>query len=639
MTSIEKIKLHKPTPTTVLVNAGNQIGVELVRTMLEHEGFVVVVDKFTDDNLSRFGEFISSSYFLYLDNSGIESLKNLTRIDYVVHFLQEIEPKISIGSEEFLKYTNFLSSVAGLAMNFDAKYELVTSILNYRYLIQSKYTVEIDTLPYTGMEFQRYAESFISQQVQKAGLDGRIVRLGEILGNKIDLSRNSDLMNFIKSAVTSNQLKLYGDGLEQQYFVHISDAVSGIIKAIFSKKATGKIYNLSYSDEITCLNLAYKIKALEPKAGENKFVENSKHYNLPALPANMLDNSEIGWLPRVSFEKGLAESIDAAVLALNSSSGITSGVNEFDPVLAESAKRKMSYVVDDIQEVTQSGDQVNQFDRFRANKVVVNKDYAKEMGSVKQLKSNGVLTKFGMEEKLKTPLNSALKNISSSNLSGIKKTQTPNYISDYIPESTSKRVNAVMEKKISFVQIAKYASLLLFLGAIIYILVISPMVEKSQNIETINQTIEKSSGSEFLNFSAISGLNENLSKVKSSSTSWLMSKFSSEEEKVLIQDAQKVVVTMSQINIIRDKLQSFIKPGVKIKYNFLAESIEVYNAENQITGQVYMARFDYDGIKKSNETIANSQISKTKLEPYNKIYEFYLKKYLPFWDDVSKQNF
>jgi len=639
MTSIEKIKLHKPTPTTVLVNAGNQIGVELVRTLLEHEGFVVVVDRFTDENLNRFGEFISSAYFLYLDNSGIDSLKNLTRVDYIIDFLQEIDPKSNIGSDEFLKHTNFLNSVISLAEKFDSKYELVTSILNYRFLIRSKYSLEIDAVPYSGMELQRYAENYIAEQVQKLSFDGRIVRLGEIIGSKIDLNKNTDLTNFIKSAITSNPLKIYGDGLELQYYVHISDAVSGIIKAIFSKKAKGKIYNFCYPDETTILSLAYKIKSLEPNSGESLFVENSKHDNLPGLPASIVGNSEIGWLARVSLEKGLAESIDSAVALHNATAGIVSGVNEFDPVLAETSKRKLSYVVEDIQAVTPSKIATDQFDRFRVNDVVVNKDYIKEEVPQVEKKVISNNNRLNFEERLKPPLKSALKNISTTNKVVNNEVPVPKFVKNYIPENTSKRVNSVMKKKVSFIQLAKIFSLILFLGAILYLLVFSPIIERSRNIENVKQTLEKASTSEFLNFSAINGLNEDLSVIKSSSSSWVMSKLYSDEERGLIQDSQKVVVTMSQINIIRDKLQSYMKPDVKIKYNFLAESIEIYSKENQLLGQVYMARFDYDGIKKQIETISKSPISKTTLEPYASIYSFYQKKYIPYWNDVSKQSF
>jgi hypothetical protein len=150
------------------------------------------------------------------------------------------------------------------------------------------------------------------EYAQKAQLNTRIVRLGELVGEGVEFNNKTPLGRLIFEAINGDDLKIYGDGLEEEYYVNYLDATYGILKAQFTPNTKGKTFSLSNEEAITVLSLAYKIQELETKSGEIKFLDERKGISPLKLYKPAPNLSTIGWRPKVSFERSLSQSIEEA---------------------------------------------------------------------------------------------------------------------------------------------------------------------------------------------------------------------------------------------------------------------------------------------------------------------------------------
>jgi nucleoside-diphosphate-sugar epimerase len=647
MTSIEKIKQNKPTPTTVLINASNIVSVELVRTLLEHEGFVVVVDKFTDKNFNAFADFINSPYFLYLDIDGFESLNNLLRIDYVIFFSETQDTQDDVSSTVFISKLNFLNQVLDIALKYNSKFEIISSIDLYR----KSLNVSIENRAfesYSADVIQKKYEQVIREKISSSSLDARMAYLGEILGEGMNLEANTDIVNFIKSAITKNPLINYGANSALSYFVEITDAVSGIIKSIFSKKSLGKSYIFSYPQAYSGVELVKIFKRIDPTLLEKNLLDNSAVTLNPLNSTEFDRNSEIGWVPRVGIETAIQNSIEYAKIIQNSS-GLIASVGLFDQNLSIN-KKKQSYDVQDIaseqiQEESQRFSEakvIDNFDRFRGTGVVVNPNIANQNNEVKKSQSeikstNAFLTRPNLlQGNLASTLNSAYKSLNQESIQKIP-TINSNPASLGTKKVAFNKIQNAASTKISFLRVSIILAAILFILSIGYILVLSPIIDRKDSISNIENMILKNDTNEFLTFNSINDINTNLGNIRNLSNSWVISSFVGKSDKELIPITLKILSAETTINNYRDDLQKYRTPGSTVKYNYQSESLEVYTSEKKLAGQVYLARFEYDGMKNQIQAIKSSAITSTTESPYSQIFKFFNSKYIPYWEEISKQ--
>jgi UDP-glucose 4-epimerase len=78
---------------------------------------------------------------------------------------------------------------------------------------------------------------------------------------------------FAEAALSGGTLEVNGDGLQSRCFLHVQDAVDGILLLSSTPGAVGKVFNIGSSEEVSILELAERIlerarEYLEPVAPE-----------------------------------------------------------------------------------------------------------------------------------------------------------------------------------------------------------------------------------------------------------------------------------------------------------------------------------------------------------------------------------
>jgi nucleoside-diphosphate-sugar epimerase len=305
-------------PTALILHGANFLGKKLADLLTTQDTNIIAVDEFTKRNKKYLKDFKSEFDAQTYDLSAIPSLhKDLKRVDYVFILLDQFMlSHRDISSKYFISETNILDTVFKLAIEHSAKVTLASSISIHRKLANTEQK-DVDNLseatnenPYTTAELQRYSENLAAEYHDKAGLDVRICRLGEVIGKGMPLDSNTTFVDMIKESITKPRITIPGEGLDYAYYVHNLDAVYGLIKASFSGKTRGAIFTLALPDEISTLNLAYRILELNPKANEIEFAKAEKETGPQKVYVPAKNLKKIGWKPKVGFEKALIETIE-----------------------------------------------------------------------------------------------------------------------------------------------------------------------------------------------------------------------------------------------------------------------------------------------------------------------------------------
>jgi len=312
MTAQEKLKKFKNLPSTLIVNGLSALGVQLARSLLEQRGFVIIIDEYKEENAEKIEELSNYESFTFIDKNGIEKLSDkLKNLDYLILLDDE---NLSTGREftpnEYLSKCNDIDSYLKFALSKKSKVLLTTSFETHQNSINE--TMQRRYMPqkavYSEIELQRYEEKLLFNYYNKDRLDVRVIRLGQLYGPGSNIKRDTTLNNLIKQSLKSKYLTIRGDGLEENYFIHIYDATYGLIKALFSSQTNGEVFNLVNTEDNTTLSIAYSLIETEAKAKQIKFIE--EDYQPPQLPIDETPNlSRIGWKSRIKLEQGLAETI------------------------------------------------------------------------------------------------------------------------------------------------------------------------------------------------------------------------------------------------------------------------------------------------------------------------------------------
>ncbi|MBN1331288.1 NAD(P)-dependent oxidoreductase [Candidatus Dojkabacteria bacterium] len=320
MSNKNKLKSSVKYPTSLIIGGDDFLAVEIAKSLIEQGGYVVIIDRDSEKTREKYEVIKNQKLLTILDYSSVEFLDDdLRRLDYVFYLGHNYDhPSSKLSSQEFLQYSNYLDLIINLTGKYKAKMLLSSSIKANQIILNSREEIDFGKntkekhAVYSQTEMQRYAEALVFEAMEKLDLDARIVRLGRVVGPGMDFDLDHSFDQLVMEAVMGKDLKLKSDGLESNMYVHVLDAAYGIIKAMFTKETSGKIYSVSNDEEITDLSIAYKLQELVGLDQEIKFDNSTGEY--PAIryhkPAKSL--TTIGWLPRVSFHRALVQSFDYA---------------------------------------------------------------------------------------------------------------------------------------------------------------------------------------------------------------------------------------------------------------------------------------------------------------------------------------
>lgn len=303
------------------------IGSHLSEELLERGHTVSVIDDLSTGSLDNIRHLVGRPGFQY----AIETIKNeqvLDRLaaqaDVIFHLAAAVGVELIIRAPVRVMETNILGTET-----------VLRTALRYRCKVLLASTSEIygksQSVPFREDHDQVLGPTFRSRWAYAAskavdeflalaywrehGLPVVIFRLFNTVGPRQTGEYGMVVPRFVQAALRGKPIRVYGDGLQTRSFMHVRDAVEGILGLAEKPEAVGNVFNLGSSREITIQDLAHTVKTQIGSKSDVIFVPYEEAYaagfedTLRRLPDTSKIRALLGWIPKYSLEDILGDMI------------------------------------------------------------------------------------------------------------------------------------------------------------------------------------------------------------------------------------------------------------------------------------------------------------------------------------------
>jgi len=307
---------------SILVTGGaGFIGSNFVRMVLEEhpEARVVNLDKLTyAGNLQNLAEVQNHPRYAFVqgdicDGPLVERLLVEHKIDTIVNFAAESHVDRSITGPKIFIDTNVTGTLTLLQAARDKGLERFLQVSTdevYGSLgSEGKFTEQTPLSPNSP-----YSAS-------KASADHLVRAFGHTFGLRYNITRCSNnygpyqfpeklIPLMIHNALNDKELPVYGDGMEVRDWLYVYDHCTAIWR-VLERAAPGEIYNIGGCNEKANIEVVEVIlsRLNKPKTLIRHVKDRPGHDRRYAIDAGKII-ADLGWKPSVTFEQGIAKTID-----------------------------------------------------------------------------------------------------------------------------------------------------------------------------------------------------------------------------------------------------------------------------------------------------------------------------------------
>jgi UDP-glucose 4-epimerase len=104
-----------------------------------------------------------------------------------------------------------------------------------------------------------FGEALAHAYFSERGADTVVARLFNTVGPRQSSAYGMVLPRLVQQALAGEPVTVYGDGTQTRCFLHVADATNAILGLIDSADATGNVYNVGSTNEISIIELARKV--------------------------------------------------------------------------------------------------------------------------------------------------------------------------------------------------------------------------------------------------------------------------------------------------------------------------------------------------------------------------------------------
>lgn len=294
------------------------IGSHLVERLLHDGHEVVAVDNLLTGSRKNLDTFLDNPQFTFVEHDCTKPIDWEHKIDIIYHLASPASPPKyqmypietllvnTVGTYHLLELANKNSAIFVYASTS----EIYGDPLEHPQ--KETYWGNVNTLGVRGCydEGKRAGEAFVMAYVNKYSLDGRIIRIFNTYGPRMDIDDGRVVTNFIKEILEKKPLRINGDGMQTRSFCYVSDMVDGFIKVANTPAMKGEVVNLGTNEEMTILDLAQKLKKITGSSGGFEYQKMPQDDPLRRKPDITKAKNLLGWVPTVSLDEGLQKTLD-----------------------------------------------------------------------------------------------------------------------------------------------------------------------------------------------------------------------------------------------------------------------------------------------------------------------------------------
>jgi UDP-glucose 4-epimerase len=150
---------------------------------------------------------------------------------------------------------------------------------------------------------------------QESGLDIVIARLFNTVGPRQTGQYGMVIPRFVERALKDEPLQVYGTGEQSRCFCYVGDVVEALTGLMASQAASGKVFNVGTTEEITVSDLADRVIRLAGSKSKKTFIDYETAYGremddmMRRVPSVDRIKRATGWQPHTTLDETLTSII------------------------------------------------------------------------------------------------------------------------------------------------------------------------------------------------------------------------------------------------------------------------------------------------------------------------------------------
>jgi dTDP-glucose 4,6-dehydratase len=302
-------------PRTLVTGGAGFLGSHLCDYFLAKGHEVICMDNLSTGSLENIAH-IQSSKFHFIKHNITEYIRLDGELDYILHFASPASPidYLELPIQTLKVGSLGTHNALGLAKKKRAVFLLASTSEVYGDPLvhpqEESYWGNVNPVGPRGVydEAKRFAEAIAMAYHRTHGVDAKIVRIFNTYGPRMRLRDGRAIPNFIRQALTGEDLTVYGDGSQTRSFCFYKDLIEGLNSLLMSN--TNEPVNIGNPSEMTIKEMAEKILLATGSGG--KVIYEPLPMDDPKVRQPNIDKARrlLGWEPKVSLDDGLKETMD-----------------------------------------------------------------------------------------------------------------------------------------------------------------------------------------------------------------------------------------------------------------------------------------------------------------------------------------
>jgi nucleoside-diphosphate-sugar epimerase len=315
----------RPQRTSVVAGGAGFVGSHLVEALVARGERVVVIDDLSTGEIRNLADPLSSTQatFIHADVAQpAAALRNLldlaaiNRVDTIYHLASPASPE-AYGAHpwETLRANSLgTMSLIELALEYGASLLYTSTSEVYGDPLvhpqPESYFGNVDPIGPRSCydEGKRFGEAAVAAAVRTKGLSGRIVRLFNCYGPRMDAADGRLIPALIDATLGGKRLPIHGTGQQTRSMTYVSDAVELILTVAEMEHARLQPVNVGNDDERSILAIAEAVARAVGVPFDPEFLEARPDDPQRRKPDLTLARS-LGWAPSTALEDGLQQTV------------------------------------------------------------------------------------------------------------------------------------------------------------------------------------------------------------------------------------------------------------------------------------------------------------------------------------------
>jgi dTDP-glucose 4,6-dehydratase len=301
-------------PTSVVTGGTGFLGSHLCEYLLGQGHRVIAVDNLVVSTLTNV-EHIRTDDFVFVNHDMTEHLALDEPVDFVFHLAALASPidymRMPLHSLKVGSYGTH--HALGLAKYKRARFLLASTSEVYGDPLvhpqPESYWGNVNPIGPRGVydEAKRYAEALTMAYHRQQGVDTAIVRIFNTYGPRMRPNDGRAVPTFLRQALASQPLTVFGDGSQTRSFCYVEDLMRGLFALASSDEHLP--VNLGNPSEFTILELAEQVIRLTGSTSEIVYEALPEDDPQQRQPDITRARQILGWEPEIDLEEGLRRTL------------------------------------------------------------------------------------------------------------------------------------------------------------------------------------------------------------------------------------------------------------------------------------------------------------------------------------------